>query len=434
MQKPPNKDARKLVPRWRQFERTPSNELLSSETSHNSGEIDAQFQAALAAWEDNRNVNTALQVAEFAMLGAESAKSAGALEFLLTQDNLRSEVKERLVAKPLSDIETNEILEIGVLKKKIATFPKHAMLHCEIARLYTALGQIDQAKKHLEIALKLSPENRYIVRSFVRFFVHSGDNERALSALKFTLTTNDPWLLSANVATADLANSTKSIPLKRIRNLLNSDIAPFQTTELAGSLATLELGSGKVKVARKLFQKSALAPNDNSLAQIGWANREASFTIRFEPATVPLSFEAATQELEEKEDWRNSIEACKNWSRDEQFSSRPFIHGSFLASEYMQDYATSLWFSDQGLTSNPKNATLLNNRAYALSELGRYEEAKSAIDASYRNDENNDAKIAILATRGHINLNTGDFHNGVNWYQQAIETAANHRCANRDSY
>lgn len=429
MQKQPKNNLRKMVPRWRELARTPSRELFSSDNLRNTEDIDTHFQNALVEWNNKNDISTALKVAEFQMLGATSADSDKAVEYILSNRDIRDEVKTKILKsrQNIFNLEQSNLKnindDIATLKSKLKNAPKNSILHCEIARLYATAGHRNKAKKHLQIAIKLSPENRYIVRSFVKFFIHDEDADQALNALKFTYNSNDPWLVASSIATSDLADKTQNIPLKRVRALLGSDQNPSQLSELAGAFGTLEIKAGARKRAKKLFLQSSIDPNDNSVAQIIWANENENLEIPFELNKIPMSYEASAYQFDSKEEWAKSLVFCRKWSHDEPFSVRPFTHGSYIAAEYQNNFHLALEFAEKGLISNPHNSTLLNNKAFCYSELAMFNQAKKAIEEAYKHDTEKDAETAIMATRGHIELNSGHWDEGISWYKRAIEDA-----------
>lgn len=433
MQKQPKPESRKLVPRWRELKRTPARELASSENYRDFGEINDQFNIALSQWDECPELESALKLSEFGMLGAESAGVTAAFQYVMSHPQVRDDLKTRFsqLSSDIPLISQGSAEEVSALiskiRHKLTLFPRHAILHCEIARLYSTLGQNKPAKRHLEMALRLAPENRYVIRSYVRFFVRSGKLDQAMAAFSKVKGTRDPWLLSAQVATADMAQSTKAIALKSIRDVLSDDLSPDQLSELAGSFGTLELNAGARRRAKRLFEQSAIDPNDNAVAQIVWANAREDLKIPVQLSDVPLSYEASALQFDADEDWRAALDHLRFWSKDEPFSLRPFAQGSYIAAEYLSDFVAAKEFAEQGLISNPKNPTLLNNLAFCLSELGEPERAMTTIVEAEKYDQDEDSRVAILATRGHILINLGNNVDGIELYKKAIEKAKSRR-------
>ena len=77
------------------------------------------------------------------------------------------------------------------------------------------------------------------------------------------------------------------------------------------------------KKAKKLFAKSLINPNDNTVAQAEWAARRLGLVVTEQALKVPLSFEANSTHSYRSLEIENSIQQAMQWLDDEPFSSRP---------------------------------------------------------------------------------------------------------------
>ena len=103
----------------------------------------------------------------------------------------------------------------------------------------------------------LSPENRFILRSSARFFAHLGDIEFAHKIIqKSELTKHDPWLMATEIALATLREKNSKFAKLGAQIVRSDNFHPFNLTELAGSLATLEMKNASFQKSKKLFTKN----------------------------------------------------------------------------------------------------------------------------------------------------------------------------------
>jgi len=319
----------------------------------------------------------------------------------------------------MGERETN-IDQVRMLRGKLIEFPKNPFLYVDLARNFATLGELDKAAHALHIALRLAPENRYILRSATRFFVHANRAEEIWPRLK-DFGSSDPWIAATKIAIGDLLGRSQS-GVKRAREIVErSD--PAQTTELSAAIGTIELGSGSVKKAKRLFQESAKKPNDNSVAQLRWAHEEIGLSFDSSLLDTELSFEARTAYASQQQKWTEAAANAKYWLKDEPFSARAAQIGVFICAEYIQDFDQALLFCNLGLMANPYDACLLNNRAFSNANLGAIDAAEADIQAVRSRWVDSSDEIFLLATEGCIAYRKGDIIRGAALYEQSVETA-----------
>lgn len=433
MQRSLPKESRKIIPRWRELARTPGVELVSSRPhklaplpSGVDEELREQWIAKPTEW-------AALEIISAALVTGRSELADGAVS-MLDNETLPSGAacvmraySERHASAEQEVFQHGSIGEryasverVGEIRRALSDSPKNPFLYVDLARSFASLGELDKAARALHVALKIAPENRYILRSATRFFVHANKSDEVWPRLK-DFGSSDPWIAASKIAVADLLNRPQS-GIKRAREIVDRG-DPAQTTELSAALGTLEVGSGSVKRAKKLFQESSRKPNDNSVAQIRWAHEEIGLSFDRNLLNTELSFEARTVDASHQNKWTEAVANAKYWLKDEPFSARAARIGVFICAEYMQDFDQALIFCNLGLVANPHDAVLLNNRAFTNANLGAIEPAESDIAAVRARWVDPSDEIFLLATEGCIAYRKGDIQAGAALYQQSVDKA-----------
>ncbi|OXG06184.1 hypothetical protein BC749_102156 [Flavobacterium araucananum] len=329
-------------------------------------------------------------------------------------------------------IKTN-LLEIHIkinnLKKKITNSPHNPVLWVEIARFYSILGQDKRAEKALLNALYLAPENRYILRSISRFYVHIGDFDLAHDIIrKSNLTKIDPWLMATEIALATLRERNSIFTKTGIQLVNSNNFHPFNVSELASSVASVELKNASVAKSKKLFQQSLICPNDNSLAQAEWASQEDRSLMNVDPNKFNLvnSFEASAREFFDGGNWQESINYSKKWFFDQPFSKLGVLFGNEVASRKLRDNNQAVEIAKLGLISHPHDPHLLNNIIYALSLQNKLNEADHFLKKIKKEDLNsrNYIGICLTATTGLLYFRKGFHDLGRKYYAEAIKISS----------
>lgn len=294
--------------------------------------------------------------------------------------------------------------------------PAQPLAWTELARLHLCTGEGEKAKKAMQCALALAPQNRYVLRSAARFFDLFGDPEQASHALERSgRLASDPWLVSAEIALNGMRRSNSmTIGMRMLADRVNT---PRNLTELAAAVGTVEHLHGRHKVAKKLFLQSLVDPNENSIAQaIYISNSENRIKLSNKLFELPLTYEARARQSFADAAWEESMRQSLKWLRDEPFDTRPAQLGSSLCfnpslTQQAYDIAT------EGLACQPNDGLLLNNRAVACAYLGRLDHAVSDLLQAARFDGD---RTYILATFGLIAYRSGRFDLGARAYERSI--------------
>lgn len=433
-------DQRRFVlPRWRTFKATVKSGELSTaafEATPNSADDEStvlrELARALYFWRETHSPETAEDLI-FASLVSDTSNEdiKAAAEFLLGRDStlLGTQALSKKIlgiSKPKQQTEQEAHAWLRRKKRQLITNPRDSILCIEIARIHTILGQENSAEKYVYRALKLSPRNRYVARSAIRFYSHWNMNEIAIKYAERELSsTRDPWLLAANIALHSSADKTISNMRSVIRFAENERSFGFDYSELASALGTALLIEGNHKRARKLFKKSLVNPTENAVAQAEWARRQDRAVVVPDAAVRrPDTFEANAWWRYMNADFEGSLESALKWIDSEPFSAGGYIHGSFLLSGVLRRPSEAIKFAEPGLTANPGEPSILNNMAIAYADTGNLDKAADCIERARSASAFPGTGVSLLATEGLIQFRHGNLDAGFELYGEAIDVAA----------
>ncbi len=441
----PDKD-RQILPRWRSFEMTLRlGELDSIEPISKMDVYD--LSSKIYDWNAHITVGHAADLVGTAIAIGREEKVVDAARFLL-EDNVDispwiAELAERVLHPSSTDREACEdyqqALDDSELRKRVRRYrsalrdgPRDPVMCVDLSRVYASLGLRYQARKYMDMAIFMEPNNRFVLRSGSRLWAHLGEVDRAHSMIIRSKSTRfDPWLLAAEIATSGALDRSPKFT-KIARDMLVERLhPPNHLSELASGLATLELESGSIKKSRRLFKLSLEKPTENSVAQAAWASRrESGIEVDERLLGLPNTFEARSWTCFVKGEWRRVVEECHKWSSDQSFSSRPNILGSYVSAVALQDYSQSKRFAKRGLLVDPDDFVLLNNLTFACINLGEFDAATKSMNMMKRSMTTIDhrvssyhARAAWFAAHGLLAFRKGRFDCGRRHYLDAVEIA-----------
>jgi tetratricopeptide (TPR) repeat protein len=449
---------RRVIPNWRDFKRTLQlGELGQSNKAVNPILLD--LERPMQDWNEIKNLGSAADLinASFvsdinnptvqeaiSYVNENKSKASSSLLGLIKIIESNTDSPAPISSNSLLEVDVDTINEfqafinnktfhkvINRTKNKSKTEIRNPIVWVELARLYAMRGHEHKAEKSILAALHLAPNNRFVLRSATRFFIHKERFDKALFYLrKAESLKNDPWLISAHIATSSIMGRFSPLIKDGVR-LVNSDnYSDYDITELTSSLGTLEFKDGSFKKAKGFFEKSMRMPNDNSLAQLEWVSKdEHRFQINpFNYDKVINPFEARALEMYERGDWKNAFYNSIKWFLDMPYTKRPVLLGSYIADSLLQDKHAAILLCEVGLQANPHDPTLLNNMVYSLAaanitdRLDQYVRQMMDVDI---HSLPNESKITYQATLGLVALKKGEIEFGVNLYKQAIKNATN---------
>jgi Tfp pilus assembly protein PilF len=434
MSAPLSDERRDVIPRWRDVKKTIAlGELLPSR-SVESIVLPRDFLTdKIRDWEANKIWPLAAEVAGAALVLNELDAGQQAAEFIVGQvPDAPPQVREiaakilRLRATKIPDRVDRDAIVISLREAKMMTRidPRDAFAWVELSRNYAILGQIKPALHSVKLALALAPNHRYVLRSAARLYTHIGEHSRAYDLIRRAeATPYDPWLLSAEIATAALAEKSSS-HLKVARKLLeSSNISAFDKTELASALATEDANAGNLRGARRLFRESLERPNDNSIAQARWAASHKIIDLNPDVLRVRQAYEARAWYAFYAGDWALGLKAGTRWLKDQPFSASPAVHASYIAAVALENHDRAIEILDIGRTANPRDPNILNNLSYSLACTGQLDKADSTLSLISRNALSSSVEAAVLATAGLVRYRRGNTKQGRHLYEQAMEKA-----------
>ena len=445
---------RRVVPNWRSFGKsTLLGELNSVQIENKNREQETSIDDYVIDWKHNRTVIHASDLLSAAISNGKKDNPCvnDAAKFILankdkatpSQISLANHIfknklpvelsfrfKEINIDKLPSLINTEPIREkIRETKNLIRSYSKNPIWYVELSRYYSILGQEENSVFAMKTALHLAPNNRFVLRCATRLFAHyHTEKNNYLDYIhqflrKSPLTLTDPWLASAEISIATIQKRTSKF-IKNGMALINSkNISPFNFTELASSIGTVELLNGSTKKSREFFKKSLINPNDNSLAQLEWASTKDN-QLNIDPSnfSVDMNFEAMALDAYHNSDYDSALDNAAKWFFDMPFSLRPILFASNLASTILKDQTKSIAFLNAGLTSHPYDPLLLNNLAYALALNNKPSEAFEHLN-KIKSDTHIEqtTQICLDATRGLAYIRAGFLDEGRRLYLSAIE-------------
>lgn len=445
---------RVLVPNWRDFKRTVKIGELG-DLNNNSKAINIDNSFIKNDWENKKSIGVAADLINSLFISNDlhSKELQEAMDFIEANrkdsssslisliKKIRSEINptydnsNTILEKNIDSInEFNSLFNSNLLNKIISktknvtkNYPHNSINWIELARLYTIKNQLIQANQCIMIALNLAPNNRFVLRSAVRFFIHTYQEDKAIFYLKKSDSIkSDPWLISAHIASSKLIGRYSPFIKQGVNLISSKNYSAFDLTELASSLGTLELENGKFKQSKSFLDLSIQNPNDNSLAQFEWLSKKEDRLVfnshKFKDVKNP--FEAFAYENFQNGNYKEAFYNCINWYLDFPFSSRPLMFGTYITL-LLQDFDSAIILAKIGLKLNQNEVGFINNIIYSLCMKNELQEIPQYFDLITKNvldDATDSEKITIQATLGLYYLRIGQIEEGKMFYGKAIES------------
>lgn len=298
------------------------------------------------------------------------------------------------------------------------------VLLMDTAWAMTASGRAEAAERFVVAALSLAPQNRFVLRSAVRYFLHRGQKDRAHAILLRSETlAGDPWVQASEIAVATVLGKSSKL-LKRLNRALEaSDTLAENQSELGSAVATVHLNDGNDKRAKKLFAKTLLNPNDNVVAQAEWVSRRLSLVVPETALKTKYSFEANSAHRYRSLDIGGAIEQADFWRADEPFASRPVAWlGHLHAINDDFHHASEFYQQAIELEDEPDIAGLLNQN-FSRIETGALEIASHQLIQLSKDPEAPHHRAQILANAGALAYASGGHSVGRDLYERAAVAA-----------
>lgn len=425
-------DDRSLVPRWRPFRLSAALGELGSGSRRVSAvsiwQTDAEplmaFGAAPSLHTAADALGLALSLSDLESLRpvVEFVEATAGSNTLLAASAAR--VRQQLDCMPARiedswfDVRERNA-ELRSIRQELQQRPRNPTKWVDLALAQTLLGQTERAKRSLATALGLTPLNRFVLRSAVRFFLHVEDPEAAQHVLRAAKGSADPWILAAEIASDEAAGTTPTSMKDALFVLASGNFGPWELSELACTVAHTEFNEGRDKRARRFLGQATPEPTENAAAQIAFESNRGGFTAK--PVQEPQRrFEAEAMEARWRRDWPAAVESGKKWLQDQPFAVEPATFLSYVAAVGAERYDIAEQAAKTGLLANPLDATLANNLAFALANQDKAEEA-AAVLAGCPSPQDDQEAAVYTATHGLVAFRNGQLHSGREHYQLAVK-------------
>ncbi|GAN46006.1 tetratricopeptide (TPR) repeat protein [Methylobacterium sp. PvP062] len=423
---------RRLVPRWRSLALTlRARELGLRGTPKPAPHLSPEMVQRLERWRMFPSIVSASELVEIAIVECREGEALNAARRLIAPASTAAplvraqaaellrrngeEVPDKLVhARPTDATAWRDLTRLH---------PHDALAWVELALHQTVAGRDKRAERSMRVALQLSPDNRHVLRSASRLFLHMGDPERAHDIVRRSAATRgDPWLLAAEIALAELADRDPTFFKQGVRFVDDGGMFPHQITELAGAIGTADLLGGGVKRSRRMFRTSMVDPTGSSLAQGEWATRHLGVDLvpheRLD--TVSEAHEAQAFHLYRRARFDDVPCACEAWSRVDPFSLRPYEFGASTAA-FTEDFPKAEELSARGLQRNSDSPILLNVRAFVMASQNRLAEASKLLRQIDAKKASPAFRHLTGANNGMVAFRSGDLAKGRQLYLEAAE-------------
>jgi len=431
---------RQIVPRWYPYRIAWELGELASATPIEKPESKSmgEFERKCHDWQLHRRLPYAIEVVGTALLFniTRNPVATEAAEFIISKESSASDVAVQLARQYINADRTGEYTlpntcfedesavhqMIASLKVYAREYPSNAVAWCDLAYYYSILGQIKHAETCMGTATYISRDNRFILRSAARCFLHLGAPDKALWLLrKSNLSKSDPWVISAEIAIAEAFKQSPKLVKRAQYVMQDSRFFPKSTSELAGTLGTLELKNGNKNKAKKLLKLSLIDPNENALAQAVWLTPDLGKEDFISGIKVIAQYEADARSFFRKKDYSSALNSSMAWLRFQPFSARPAVFGSYVASVCLRDDAKAADIIRRAMCASAESFLLQNNYAFALASIGKLDDADYAIEKAARLQSNEGERNVLNATRGLIHFRRGNIAQARELYQKAID-------------
>ena len=430
-----DRQSRRVIPRWR----------LASDTSvprYSEGSKllqpvvkESDLERIYRDWEVDHNPNAAIELA--------IALDAFGSDLPISRSRIEQEFKAKgdcdIALRIINRGESTNLIsnsgsnfqaipnigeQISLARASTKKEPNNPFAWLSMARCYTLLGlhSKKQCEKAISIASALAPSNRYVARAAARYYIHRNLPDLAISTLlRSGRVKHDPWLASALVASREIAK----LPQKSIRTYVrlanNLAWSDFSRSELLAGIASLEVKSGSVKSAKKIFRSVLKDPTENALAQAQW------FSIFYKQLEIPdktfldtKAYEAIENKAFREGDWGRVIESSLAWQRLEPFSKRPALNGTMVALSVLEDSQSALELIKPAYVANKSDPLVANNHAVSLIYCGQLVEAERVLEEAIKDGRKTEI-ASLQATMGLLSFRYNQLELGRQLYEGAID-------------
>lgn len=316
---------------------------------------------------------------------------------------------------------------ISNTKKELIQFPRNPLMWNELAREYLVSGQIYKSEKAMQIALGLAPDNRTIIRSAARLYIHIGDFDKARHYLdNCDLIRVDPWILASEIALMNQMNKSSRFIKRGREMLLSQSYSPLALSELASELSTMDFSAGNSKQGKRKLQIVQDHLHENAFAQLVWVNKNIYdlSSVISEAPSPSCNYEAIAKTCYFMGAWNETLQFAGEWLEYQPFSREPVLLSSYVAADLVGDLSKAKEAIQCGLMSNPDDSSIVNNYIYISILMNDFPTAEAYMkkaNAQFNVPEN----VLLTATDGLLLYRTGHPDIGLSKYKEALAIASN---------
>jgi hypothetical protein len=441
MQSGPISDARHVDPRWRTLLCTPSHELRSTVERRKDSRFGLIVNSALKRWQASQSIEDAVDAIDCAILSGEVDDVVAPASMVLrdypdTLVSVRDAAQAIIVRSTRTcshaiddeDVSMGRIIpEIRRYKTLIKLEPRDAVSYVEIARLYCLIGQFSKAESNIDNALRNSPDNRFVLRSAVRFFNDRKTPDKAYATiLRSQAVLDDPWVQAAEAVTAERLGKTPKQAIRELRTIMESKYVDISRSELAVALATINFRhGGKQKLTRGLLRASLNRPTENALAQAFWLNQQVGTSLIDQDllqGTADAN-EARTRIALFEGNVTQAASESRRWFSDEPFSWLAVGFAINIHLTHIRDYGTTRKFLGLARQMHGEQWQFINGEVLCCIFEGKFDAARSAITelAKWHGDPRSEPYLN--AATGLLAFFEGRLEQGREGYIRAISSA-----------
>lgn len=434
---------RTAIPRWRPISRVPSRDLgsisLQDFTPDTAVKDDVRRaglwrkEGSIESYADLFDLGIGVGNTRWAHEGAVGIVGHGkdAHPQLLSAARNFLESKDRSLSSVtffgIESIEPHLVFErIRHLKGVLHEYPRDSLLHCEIARLYSLIGQAKNAENHIAQAVYLSPNNRYILRAATKFF-HFYDREEIIlpflrNAEGFSY---DPWLQSAELAVAQSIGKSTKLPKRIFRELRHTKRVSRRESELTAGFALLEYENGmKRRIVNSILKAALSEPTENAIAQSIWVGEHSALDWpNMTEATLgdPQAWEARSRALFLEKRFEESEKQAVLWFADQQLEVRAALAAAYLNIIQLKNFQRAVSIAERAVKVHPVDWSMRNCAALACGYAGKLDRAREHIRTMARVGSSDlENKVFVSAAEGFVAFCASTVEQGREKYEDAI--------------
>ncbi len=425
---------RQLIPRWHTSQNFSSFHLGKHEKGNekisDQDFTDFRLEESISNWKHEKTKANAIElISKIKLIGKDESLSADPIKFLIEKKEESSETIKKIISPYQSYIErkySTELLDIqskiSKTRKLLKEHPKDSLLWNDLSFYYAILGEEKKSEKIMNIAFNASHKHPLLARNFSRLLLNQKDPEKALYILKKTdLLKQNPLIASADIA-IKAAFRIGKIDLKNALNLLsNKKINQTLKSELFASLGTIEIENGATINGKKLFSQALIFPTENTIAQAHWMSRKNYIQLKNNQLNLMPSVEGKVIDYYANKEYVLCRDSLIELYKFQPFSDMAIVDAGFISLMALDDpiYAVNLYDQYKHITSHSFMAQ--NNKAVALLDLNRIDEAHALIKQLNHLVRNNREQYVLIATEALLCYRLNFYEIGKGLYQKAAK-------------